>query len=74
MKKANKTQEISMFKKGIVVGLHIAEWSERKIANKVGLGKTTVHRIIKNYEEPGLQKRNPAPVDLALHLRGKTEV
>jgi len=59
MKTPNKTQEISMFKKGIVVGLYIAEWSERKIANKVGLGKTTVHRIIKNYEETGSPETKP---------------
>ena len=59
MKTPNKTQEISMFKKGIVVGLYIAEWSERKIANKVGLGKTSVHRIIKNYEETGSPETKP---------------
>lgn len=52
-KKANKTEEISMFKKGIVVGLHIAEWSVRKIAQEVGIGKSTVQRIITNYEETG---------------------
>src|SRR5690348_6487603 len=61
MGKPNKTQEMSMFKKGIVVGLHIAEWSERKIVNKVGVGKTTVHRIITNYEETGSVETKSRP-------------
>ena len=54
-----KRHELSEFDRGRIVGAHDAGMSERRIVEMYGFAKTTVHMVIKNFEERGLTK--PAP-------------
>ena len=54
-----KRHEISEFDRGRVVGAHDAGMSIRNIADIYNVSKTTVHRIIQEFEEYGLTKAQP---------------
>ena len=56
---SDKRHELSKFDRGRIVGAHDAGMSERQIVEMYGFAKTTVHRVIKSFEERGLTK--PAP-------------
>lgn len=56
---AEKRQELSEFDRGRVVGAHDAGISERRIVDMYGFARTTVDRVIKDYEERGFTKAAP---------------
>ena len=51
---AEKRHELLEFDRGWIVGAHDAGMSERQIVEMYGFPKTTVHRIIKDFEEHGI--------------------
>jgi transposase len=54
-----KRHEVSEFDRGRVVGAHDGGMSIRNITAKYNIPKSTVHRIIKDFEESGLTKPRP---------------
>jgi|tagenome__1003787_1003787.scaffolds.fasta_scaffold20698186_1 transposase len=56
---AENRHEISEFDRGRVIGAHDAGMSIRKIQDIYNIPKTTIHRIIKEFEENGLTKARP---------------
>jgi transposase len=56
---AEKRHEISEFDRGRAIGAHDAGMSIRAIADKYNVSKTTVHRIIQEFEEYGITKTQP---------------
>ena len=56
---AKKQHEISEFNRGQVVGAHKFDISEKRIADKFKIAKSTVHYIIKQYKEFKLTKPQP---------------
>jgi transposase len=56
---SDKRHELSEFDRGRIVGAHDAGMSERQIVEMYDFSKTTVHRVINDFEEYGITK--PAP-------------
>ena len=46
-------KNLTSFQKGEIIGLCKAKWSKKKISTIIEVPRSTVRRIIKNYEEKG---------------------
>lgn len=54
-----KRRELSEFERGQIVGAHHAGMTERSIAEMYGFAKSTVNRVINDFEKRGLTKPPP---------------
>src|SRR5437899_3998266 len=56
---AEQRRELPEFERGRIIGAHDAGMSIREIAELYGVSKSTVHRVIKDFEEEGLTEPRP---------------
>ena len=54
-----KTQELTFFERGEIVGLHKGQYSPTDVSRSLNVPRTTINDVIRKWEEDGLT--SPAP-------------